>query len=252
MSQHKYNIYPTLLDAFQSYLDCEVTYEKYWGGTDEPKKTAEEYEDECFMGLIEKINRVPIDSEAADRGTTFNEIIDCLIANKKSEKVEMQSDREIGTVKALYNGRSFVFPLSVCLEFSRYFKGAVSQVYCDAILPTKYGDVYLYGYIDELLIDKVHDIKTTSNYEAWKYRKNWQHRVYPFCLDQQGNKISAFEYNILEIKGDKHKIYKEYYNYDRERTEGELTAICEQFIEFIEQNKKLITDTKIFNQKNTL
>jgi len=252
MSQTKYLFYPSLLDGFQSYLNSEITFEKYWGGSENPSKTFEEYDAECLQKLIDKINRVPIpyeDTEAIDRGICFEEIISCLVANKKSDKV-VEIDRHTMLVKAKYNGREFTYPLATCLEFSRYFNGAISQVYCEGTLPTKYGEVLLYGYIDMLLCDKIHDIKTTGSYEAWKYRNNWQHRVYPYCLETMGNEISAFEYNILEIKGGKFTTYKEYYNYDKERTRGELTTICEQFIEFIEAQKDKITDKKIFNKLN--
>lgn len=34
-----------------------------------------------------------------------------------------------------------------------------------AVIPTRYGDVELYGYIDELVRDTVYDIKTTSKYD---------------------------------------------------------------------------------------
>jgi len=250
MSQHKFLFYPSLLDGFQSYLNSDVTYEKYWGGSENPSKTFEEFDAECLQKLIDNINRVPIpyeDTEAIDNGVCFDEIVNCLVANKKSDKVELESGRATGIVTAKYNGRIFTYPLPICLEFSRMFYGSISQVYCEGTLPTKYGDVLLYGYIDMLLCDKVHDIKTTSGYEAWKYRNNWQHRVYPYCLDLSGNEISAFEYNILEIKNSKYSTYKEYYNYDKRRTKDELTAICEQFIEFIEAHKNLITDLKIFN-----
>lgn len=45
------------------------------------------------------------------------------------------------------------------------FSGALSQVFVSAVIPTRYGDVELYGYIDELVRDTVYDIKTTSKYD---------------------------------------------------------------------------------------
>jgi len=262
-AQHKYQFYASLLDAFQSYLDSAQTWNKFWGNSDDPKKTEEEYEKECFQSLIDKINRVPVkweDSEKMDAGTSFNEIVDCIISGKKSDKMEIEKipslddDSIITDLRAKYNDRIFIFPLPICLSFSRYFKGAISQVYCEGTLPTKYGDVLLYGYIDELMADKVHDIKTTGSYEAWKYRKNWQHRVYPYCLAQAGNTISGFEYNILEIKSGRYDIHTEFYDFNYERAQGELIAVCEQFVEFLEANRKSITDEKIFNNltNNTL
>ena len=255
----KYNIYPSLLDGYQNYLDSSINWNRFWGNSDEPSKTEEEYERECFQDLLDKINRVPLDKEAADKGTAFNEIVDCIIACRKSEKMQIDKIYETTTIgtgkpfqncvalKATYNKRTFTFPIGICKEFADYFKGAVSQVYCEGVLPTKYGDVLLYGFIDELLFDKAHDIKTTSSYTAWKYRKGWQHRVYPYCLEQQGNVIAGFEYNVLEIKGSKYSSYTEPYNYIPSKVKEELTDVCERFIEFLEAHRERITDKKIFN-----
>lgn len=248
MNNYSYCIYPTLLDSFQNYLNSSVNYQKFWGNSEDPSKTEDEYEKECFNELINRINRVPFESEAADRGTAFNEIVDCLVAKTKSDKMDISSNKENGTVTAIYNNRKFVFPLSICIGFADYFKSAVSQVYCEAKLETQYGNVLLYGYIDELLSTKICDIKTTKKYEAFKYRNNWQHKVYPYCLEQQGSRVSAFEYCVCEIKGNKYDTYVEYYNYLSNETKEELTAICEQFIEFLNANRELITDKKILKK----
>ncbi len=51
--------------------------------TGEYKKSPEEIEAELKQTLLDAINRVPFESEAADRGTAFNAIIDCYIHRKK-------------------------------------------------------------------------------------------------------------------------------------------------------------------------
>ena len=58
--------------------------------------------------------------------------------------------------------RNFLFDRAWVIEQAKYFDGAVSQLYVSAILPTRYGDVELYGFIDELKRDVVYDIKTTK------------------------------------------------------------------------------------------
>ena len=45
---------------------------------------------EAVSRLIDRINRKPFDSEAADKGTAFNEVIDCMIENRKSETVQVE------------------------------------------------------------------------------------------------------------------------------------------------------------------
>lgn len=249
MSQRpKYYIYPSLLDAYQNYLNSEETWFKFWGNSDTPSITIEEFERKQFAGLIDNINRVQPaweDTEKRDRGTAFNNLIDAFIIGEKSDCIERTDDG----YKVSYNNRSFEFPKDICVEFFRYFKGATPQIYCEAVMPTKHGDVLLYGFIDELMPTSIHDIKVTGSYEAWKFKDKWQRVVYPYCVNENGGDITDFEYNILLITERKSSnIYEtitEYYNYTESDVER-LQAFIEEFIEFLEQHRKLITDTKIF------
>jgi hypothetical protein len=243
-----YRFYATLLDKYQSYLSSSDIYNEFWGFSEEPEFTEDEFEEKQKQSLIDAINRVPFDSEDADRGTAFNEVIDCIILNCKSERMEIKSEKENGIIKAFFNEREFIFPIALCLEFSNYYKDAVPQVYCEAPIETRLGNVLLYGYIDELLPFKVCDIKTSSKYSAGKFKRNWQHIVYPYCLTQQGNDVSDFEYNVAVIQARSYSTFTEHYAYVPERDNKRLVEHCEKLIEFIELNKELITDKKIFNQ----
>lgn len=246
-----YNIYPTLLDKFQSYLDSEVAWENFYGSSLDPEITFDEYENKCLKELIDSINRVPFDSEAADRGTCFNEVVDMIILGlKESKKIDVFSDIERNVIFARLKERperEFSYPIPLCKEFATYYKGAIPQYYVSAILPTIYGIVNLYGYIDELMPTSVHDIKTTQTYKVGKYSKNWQHHVYPYCLVESGNKIDYFEYNVALLQKNI-QTYTERYNYNHEESKRKLTAQCEWFIEFLNANKEKITDLKIFNK----
>jgi hypothetical protein len=257
-------------------LSSDEIYRVYWGFSEDPQISEVEFEQQQFKSLIDKINRVPLaDSEAADRGTAFNEIVDCMIAGRKSKKMkiervyrtivtgditcnpdehpETQDTDEVFALRAEYNNHVFIFPTDICREFARYFKGAVSQVYTEAILPTRYGDVLLYGFVDELTPDCVHDIKlTVKAYKAGKFRRGWQHVVYPYCLNKSGSDVHQFEYDIAEFNGKSAKSYIEYYTYDEERDIPKLTEQVEAFIEFLEQHRDIITDKKIFNNHKTL
>lgn len=251
MSGVKYRMYATILDSFQSYLSSDFIFQEYWGMSEDPSKTEEQFEQEQFQSLINRINRVPMkweDSEAADKGTAFNEAVDCLIANRKSEKMVLKSNQDSNIITADYNKRTFIFSLSLVREFAQYYQGAISNVFIEGILPTKYGDVSLYGYIDELMPLTVHDIKTTGKYKAGKFRNNWQHVVYPFCLNQQGNPVTDFEYNVAVLgSGTAYSTFTEYYRYNPERDINRLQIVVESFIDFLELNRNLIIDTKIFN-----
>ncbi|MBP1638950.1 MAG: hypothetical protein H6Q17_533 [Bacteroidetes bacterium] len=250
-TQPKYQFYATLLDAYEGYIHSSEIYRQYWGFSDDPPKSEEEFEQEQYQRLLDRINRVPFDSEAADRGTAFNEVIDCLIQNKKSDKMEIWSDRDAGMIAACFNNRTFGFPISLCKEFATYYQDAISQVLTEAILPTRYGDVLLYGYIDELMPLSVHDIKMTGKYSSGKFREHWQHIVYPYCLNKSGNHINDFEYNIVVITKNGYNTYTEQYAYVPERDIPELTNHVEGLIRFLEQNRDKVTDKKIFNDLQT-
>jgi len=252
MKNIKYNLYATLLDSYQDYLRSGNIYYKYWGNADIPPMTEDEFHEKKRLELIDRINRVPFDNENADRGTAFNEIVDCIIHAKKSDKMQISSDKTIGTITAIFNNRTFVFPIPICMEFADYYKGAVSQVYTEAILPTIYGNVKLYGYMDELMPMCVHDIKTTTNYYAFKFKDHWQHTAYLYCLNATGNDIFDFEYNILCINEKRKEIeyetFTEQYSYHPEMDVPYLKAHVESLIDFIEIHKDEITDKKIFNK----
>lgn len=63
----KWRFYATLLDSFQNYLNSEVIWEQYWGWSENPPHTPEEFKQKQFQDLIDRINRVPFDSEAASK-----------------------------------------------------------------------------------------------------------------------------------------------------------------------------------------
>lgn len=250
--KNKYLIYATLLDGYQDYLSSSEIYQEYWGNSENPSKSEDEFEKEQFQSLIDRINRVSFDNEKADMGTAFNEVVDCIIENRKSLKMDIRSEKEQGLIFVTYNNRTFVFSIALCMEFANYFKGAISQFYVEAPIETKYGNVLLYGYVDELMPHSVHDIKTTEKYKAGKFRNKWQHIVYPYCLNHYGNNVRDFEYNIAVFSAASYSTHTEYYSFKPERDITLLTCHIEGLIEFIELNKSLITDRKIFNLKTEL
>lgn len=245
--QTKYNFYATLLDAFRNYLECDITWEKYWGWSDNPQYSLDEYHEQQYRKMIDTLNRVPYDSEAADRGTAFNEVVDCIIEHRKSDKITIEKLAEQPFLQVGYNKRTFLFPVELCREVAKYFAGAVTQQFVEGVLPTAFGGVRLYGFIDELSPYKIHDIKTTSSYNVGKYKKNFQHLVYPFALCCSGTDVRDFEYNVVEFgKNGKYTLYKENYTYVPERDIPILQGYCEELISFIEEHKKLITNSKLF------
>lgn len=256
MSNIKYNFYATLLDAYQNYLDSDKLWEKFWGSSESPKLSITEYAEQSKKDLIDKINRVPFESEAADRGTAFNEIVDCLIENRNTDKMQVSRLYEDGRLIGLtakYKDKDYTYPIDLCKDMADYFKGAITQYFAEATIDTKYGKVKLYGYLDELMPTCIHDIKTTSRYEAYKFRDHWQHIVYPYCLREEGNDVSRFEYDIVKWGKDMtYEFYTEVYNYNEAVDKPRLVEHCEGLIEFLESNKDLITDKKIFNKHESV
>lgn len=250
----RYNIYPSLLDAYQGYVDSDKIWERYWGFSENPPHTPEEFRQKQFSDLIDRINRVPYDNEAVAKGTAFNEVIDCIIEHRTSDKINIvkvfdvkETDKCTG-VNATIGERTFFFPLDFIKKFSAQYEGAVTQMYVEGVIDTIFGEVYLYGFADEVMPFCVHDIKTASSYSVGKYKNNSQHLVYPYCLRQMGNDVSLFEYNVA-VLGKTPEMFTETYAFNETRDTPILRQKCEDFIRFIEENRELITDKKIFNGK---
>lgn len=277
--QPKYRIYPSLLDAYTDYLKSDDIYERYWGFSENPPFSPDEFREKQFHALIDRINRVPFDSEAADKGTAFNEAVDCIVEHRESGIMQIKSVKEkfieklcnnligydsckkdhcemcpfyaeeererVVSIDVVYNNRKFSFSPRLCHEFAYYYEGALTQQRVEAILPTCFGDVLVYGVIDELMPLSVHDIKTTGSYYVGKFKGHYQHLVYPYCLIESGNDIRIFEYNITDFKN----TYTETYVFNPERDIPVLRECVEDFIRFLNDNRNLITDTKIFGGK---
>ena len=262
--QPKLYIYPTLLDSFTTYQNAETEWEKYYGMSDEPKVTLQEFEDKCFNELIDKINRVPYEpSEAVSKGTAFNDIVDTLLHGKccgrtKLGRIVNQEDfKTVIGVSAEIDGFGFNFDYKLCKDAAEYFKGSVSQVLVEANIETKYGVVNLYGFIDELREDTVYDIKTTSRYEFGKYSKYWQRYVYPYCLIESGmmKSVKQFEFTCYQMKNPTKYSpmitavqYPETYTYNHQDSKKAIREVLERFYEFLDEHKHLITDEKIFTE----
>ncbi len=285
MNKYSYKFTSSLLQAFQDYLDSDALYEKFFGSSEEPSLTCEEYEQKQFQELIDKINRVPFESEAADRGSCLNEVVDCIVMRTKSTRDDIKVctlrsfeqlyedgawdmvnnkplayERWFETVKqpciyARKGDNEFYFDIAFCKQLAEYFKDSLCQIYVEAPIETDYGTVLLYGYPDYVRGDMVYDLKTTSKYEFGKYSKYWQQHVYPYALIESGKctDITAFEFTAFAMKGGTLRspliygdMYPEVYTYDHERSTKMLRGICSQFAQFLENNRALISDKKIF------
>lgn len=270
-----YKIYPTLLDTwwkFQNtkleeffYQDEQGWHLNYNEADGTYRYSQEEMDALLEQELIDKINRVPQEpSEAASKGTIFNEVIDCIIERRACHRdgwtVESIADEQGNktTIHGALDGFDFYFDAAFCKQVAQYFAGALPQYYVEAVMPVRYGNVKLYGWIDELCKDVVKDIKTTKRYDFGQYSHYWQRHVYPYCLIESGDSkaIKGFEFTVVKwASGTKYnpvisgEMYKEYYTYDHCESSALIRQECERFIEWLEINKDKITDKKIFGEQ---
>ncbi len=301
---------PSLLDAFQRMLDTKAEDYFYqdesgawhlnWNETEETLHFSEEEVDALLkQEFIDKVNKVPTaPSEAASKGTAFNEIIDCLVKKSKptnpsiviktirsgedlfdarlkkacyeadnlgkdvmpenmkpDESIAQYTKIGVPFIYVTLDGFEFFFDKDFCLESAEYFKGSICQYYTKGNLETAKGSVELHGYIDYLRQDRVFDCKTTKRYTFGDFQKKWQRYTYPFTLIESGmmNEVNSFEFTIYVLSGGSSrsplitgKQYKEVYTYDHEQARLMLTQQCERLAEFLEENRELITNEKIF------
>lgn len=293
---YQYQIYPSLLDAYQEYLDTNpetfffqdeqgAWHKNYNENTGEFHLSDEEVDTLARQRLLDCINRVGFTSEAADKGSCFNEILDCIITGVKSTRddisirtkdyivtqvadglVDPSTGKVLGGdvrtnekycphIEAEMDGFIFRYDIDFCKQAANYFKGSVCQMFTCAPIETGYGNVFLYGYVDYIRENKVYDAKTTKRYEFGQYKKKWQKTVYPYCLIKSGKvtEIQDFEYTCFKWKSGeplRADMYTEVYTYDHKKSTESLRQMCERFIEFLIANKSAITDKKVFGGKN--
>lgn len=203
--QPDYKIYPSLLDSYRWYQQSES--------------------DNAEQELINKINRLPYQSDSADKGTWFNELID--LSLKGLEKYKEQ------------------YLTGCAMEVVKRLEGAARQVRTSTIIEVDNKIVELYGDIDYVKEDRVIDLKTTKNYELGKYKDSLQLHFYPVSLIDDGNEINEFEFLSCDFEN----VYSEVYKVNYSVSKNILIDACKELIRFLEIKKEFITDKKIFNQQ---
>lgn len=215
MQQPQYKFYATLLDAYVWYLQSES--------------------ESATQELINKINRVPITDEKAlariNKGTALNDIIDDFVKGK------FKPTNEVTTT---HNG--FEFDNTLIGNIGYALQGSIPQHYTSCNIVVENQLVHLYGYIDYILMDKCIDLKTTSKYELGKYKDSMQLHLYPLALYRENIVVDEFEFIVTDFDD----VYSETYKVDFLESLSKLNQVCGGLIRFIEANKNLITDKKIF------
>ena len=263
-----YRITPSLLNKWTELVNADRDWETYYGSADEPSISSEEYYAKKEQELLDTINRVPFVSEAASRGTALNEIVDCIVDNRKQredmvvERVYQPDVKEAENLVALraeLDGFAFFFDIGLVRELASYFKGSICQHRCEAVMDTFLGPVILYGDADYILRDVVYDLKTTSKYSAYgKFSEGWQKDLYPWALieSEEMEGITGFEYTIVPLSGGNAtspiitgEIKTEWYDYSHGMATRRLRQVLEAFLPWIEEHRSLITHKRIFNKE---
>lgn len=260
--QPDYRIYPSLLDKFQDLLDSEIVADEPWNKSgDDYKLTPDEMYYRIESELIDMINRVDgIPCEAADRGTAFNEIVDCLIEHSPCRRKDMKIRSYSATaaqkvIVAEIDGFTFTYDADFCKRVAALFPGSLTQYLCEGTMQTSRGTVLLYGYIDEWVGNRLYDIKTTGYYNFGKFERKWQRHLYPWCVIESGmtTEIESFEYTVVVFpKGQlilSGSVYPEVYTYDHIQSTILLRGHVEAFIDWLESRRKFITNPRIFGGK---
>jgi hypothetical protein len=230
MKKPSYKIYPTLLDSYNRYL-----IGPQYMSDDGP--TEEEIDAKSLEELINKINRVPyLPTEPQARGTSFESCVNALL---DSTDIEIKADKKDNR---LYSFEGFEFPKELTDKVVRELTGySTRSERISALISTPAGYVELYGVMDYSFPSVQVDLKTTKKYDFLKYKDNTQHKTYPFIAKENGIHVDNFCYLVTDFKD----VYAEHYTYSPAFRDELIENIC-RFIDFIEINREIITDKKIF------
>ena len=236
---NNYCLYSSLFDAYTYMQSLEDAAER------EAKKRE----------LIDRLNRLPSEkTEAQVRGTALNEIVDSLIKHTPPAN-GVTMEETLTAYVAKIDKFTFKFDKNLVFTLVDEFCDCVPQAFVKATISVPQGVVTLYGYADYVRDGDIVDLKTTSSYDVGKYRDHWQHLVYPYCLTHGGGieTYDSFTYLVAELYTHKDgsinaKLYPETYNIPMNEIESRLKEfLTYDFIPFLEDNRHLITDPKVFS-----
>ncbi|PWK18417.1 hypothetical protein LV89_04116 [Arcicella aurantiaca] len=112
-----------------------------------------------------------------------------------------------------------------------------TQFYSEA----KYKNCLIYGFVDLVGGDRAVDLKSTRRYEPKRFEFNHQN-LYLLGLKKYG--IKTLDYVITDFE----EVYQETYTFDAYDFKP-LYQQIDNFVDFLEQHKKLIKDKKIFDNR---
>jgi hypothetical protein len=164
----------------------------------------------------------------------FDEIIDRI--NRVPAPTTQAQQRGIDFESALITGRGEEhFPAHIVEEMrTRLPKQFKTQFRVRAVVK----DVELYGLVDVVGSDRAVDVKTTGRYQPGRFARSFQNL---YLLGLKAWNIGQLDYLITDFE----QVYVESYFADTYDF-GPLLDELDAFVDFLETNRRLITDQKIF------
>lgn len=175
-----------------------------------------------FNELINKINKVPIEyPESAKKGVAMEDVVNLNISGQK-----------------IYNKDGFKFDPVLVDKIANKLKNNIgTQKWIEKIVPFKHGLFRVGGFLDYDYKDISVDLKTTGRYSLGKFKDNQQHRAYGLIEPHK----KEFTYLVTDFEN----MYIEPYK-NKTEYHDEFIHNVEGFWEFVQENKNIITDTRIF------
>lgn len=221
-----YNIYPTLLDAYNRYKADLMS----------------------FDDIINRINREPFEKTYPIlKGEAFHTAVE----HMSVKQLDKLPDDGKGNVylKNFDNDEQYRIPKWLVDFFIRSLKqnSYQAEYFIESYFNFDNHDVRVYGFVDFLIKDRAVDNKTTGKYSYAKFQDSMQHRCYLNCLRDNGLNIDKFSYLVTDFKD----WYIEDYHYN-ERMYYEMRDNIIDFIDFININRPYIDyeKTKIFKERS--
>jgi hypothetical protein len=161
--------------------------------------------------LIDQINRVPLPTTPAqNRGASFESAVIKGIHEDEFDHRILEQVRSL-LPRPMLN----------------------TQVYCEYVL----NDVLIYGFVDVIGKTLAVDIKTTGKYHENYFISNHQNFYLP-ALKSKG--IQTLRYVITDFRS----VFQE--EYDRFSDFSVQESQVQLFVQFLEEHRNLITDSRIF------
>jgi len=212
----KYLITPTLINAYQYYIN------------DEFKSPADSRAD--FLKTLSKEKFKP--SEVMQKGIELEDTIKEISSSDFAHRSFCDSLPEDNIEQ-----RDITMLILVDTV-----KGGLWQQTCKKELKIGNQEFLLYGKMDVIKRDTIYDIKFTSNYELGKFLDSSQHLIYLYCTG-----LPKFQYLISD--GENYWI-EDYYNHAN--IENEIKSKISDFLGYLENDKeaKEMFETKWISKQN--